>query len=958
MPPFPSELIDQFSRGNGCVFVGAGLSRGAGLPNWADLVKPLAARVKDCPPDSSFLDIAQYYENQEGRGGLIRYLQEALRGKDVRPTAAHRLLVTLPVQRIFTTNFDSLLEAACSEAGVDCLKVLNALHLPLLDSTRKALVKLHGELDLPETIVLTAYNFESYFSDHPGIADLLKIDLQTRTVLFLGYSFNDFDLRTILSQVSRESRELRRNLFSVQLNPPPVVTKDLERRGVTVIPLKVTRKGHETEALQAWLEDLVRRIGKKKDPQPPTSVIKVLNNNLPRRQAGELLGRKDNFNRVMEGLRSRYPLIAIEGFAGVGKTSLAVEVGHACLTSPGQDDSGAVVFDYVVWISAKDRPEQKRWLGDVLNVTAKTLSFPAITQRPVEERKPEVEALLRTYKVLLIIDNFETMNDPDLVTWLEQVPEPSKILITTRDTQPQQKAWAVKLQGLGLDESLTMLRQDATDLGLKFIERVSDDTLRALSQATGGNPQAMKLALGLIRDGDVELWSFIEHLQRSNPDQSIDKLFEELFSGSWKRLSEPGRLVLLTTPLFVGVSSLRIDALEAAAHLPKDEFRKALRECTESSLLEMDHDDRDRRVVLHPMTRAFARRQLNERPEWEKEVRHWCSQYFLDLIRRSVCREQPEPRYWNALVTDRMAAIDPEWPSIQEVMKWADQEGNHQLLVELVMLLVHYMDSRFYNSERLSYVSKAVAAVERLGHKEDEALLRIDALGWTYVEEDRLQEAYDEIHRGFEIAEKFAKKGRTDLRALGLAWRARVRIELAEPERAQELIRDALKIRGARPWIKFRVAMAAGDIALKRGDSKNALSYYQNAETEVNKYGGEGHGYQIAPRLGLAYLGLGRLDEARAQFSRLASFDKIAIGKLYADYGLAMVDHQKGNFQSARERLEQVKAELSRRTTSNLLLKLIESQEAKIPGLPEIQPPGKPVARSKKGQVKRARTRA
>jgi hypothetical protein len=426
----------------------------------------------------------------------------------------------------------------------------------------------------------------------------------------------------------------------------------------------------------------------------------------------------------------------------------------------------------------------------------------------------------------------------------------------------------------------------------------------------------MKLALAMVRRGTVDLWPMIEQLRESNPDQSIDKVFEELFSRSWERLPESARRVLLVAPLFVGVSSIRRDALQAATGLPASGFREGLARCVGFNLLEEDHDQR--RFVIHPMTRAFARGQLSTQKELEVEGRNRCREYFLELIRKSVIRKYPKPRYWNALVSDGMSAIDPEWPSIQEVMKWADQEGHDEHLVELVMLLVHYMDSRFLNIERLSYVQKAVAALERMRRKEDEALLRIDALGWTYVEEGRLNEAYKEIHRGFEIAEKFARKEKEDLRALGLAWRARVRIERHQSTRALNLIHEALKIKKCKPWIKFRVQMAAGDIALKQGNSTDALGHYKQAEAELRKYGGEGHGYQIAPRIGLAYLRMGELDKAQEKFNELASFEKIAIGKLYAEYGLAMVDYKKGNFQSARELMEEIKTKLSRRTTSNL----------------------------------------
>jgi tetratricopeptide (TPR) repeat protein len=127
--------------------------------------------------------------------------------------------------------------------------------------------------------------------------------------------------------------------------------------------------------------------------------------------------------------------------------------------------------------------------------------------------------------------------------------------------------------------------------------------------------------------------------------------------------------------------------------------------------------------------------------------------------------------------------------------------------------------------------------------------------------------------------------------------------------------------------------MAAGDIALKRGDSAKALTYYKTAWRLADSYGGEGRGYQILPRIGLAYLGVGQLDNAERELRKLRELEQIPIGKLYGDYGLAMVAYKRGEIQSARELLEDVEAQLSRRTTSNLLRKLIESQKAQLPGL-------------------------
>src|SRR4029079_12582749 len=114
----------------------------------------------------------------------------------------------------------------------------------------------------------------------------------------------------------------------------------------------------------------------------------------------------------------------------------------------------------------------------------------------------------------------------------------------------------------------------------------------------------------------------------------------------------------------------------------------------------------------------------------------------------------------------------------------------------------------------------------------------------------------------------------------GRAERERTRCGRATVERTEkdfavagELIQRAQAV-DCPPWIKFRVYMAAGDIELKqwyaradRESARRALDLYTSAAQEAKRYGGEGYGeegydregygYQISPRVGLAYLGMG-----------------------------------------------------------------------------------------------------
>jgi len=128
----PPELVDAFARGGGVVFVGAGLSMAAGYPDWNTLVQPLRAELVDCPANASYPDVAQWYELQAGRGYLMQRLKRALAKPDAQPTNVHRGLLRLPLKRIYTSNFDDLLEQTARELRLPLDVVVNGADLSLL----------------------------------------------------------------------------------------------------------------------------------------------------------------------------------------------------------------------------------------------------------------------------------------------------------------------------------------------------------------------------------------------------------------------------------------------------------------------------------------------------------------------------------------------------------------------------------------------------------------------------------------------------------------------------------------------------------------------------------------------------------------------------------------------------------------------------------------------------------
>ena len=77
---FASDLHQQLANGEVCAFAGAGLSMGAGLPGWYDLISQLSQRIGyDLPPAKwATSDTKQIYEEERAEWAAER---ETVAGK-------------------------------------------------------------------------------------------------------------------------------------------------------------------------------------------------------------------------------------------------------------------------------------------------------------------------------------------------------------------------------------------------------------------------------------------------------------------------------------------------------------------------------------------------------------------------------------------------------------------------------------------------------------------------------------------------------------------------------------------------------------------------------------------------------------------------------------------------------------------------------------------------------------
>ena len=262
----PSEIENiklALQKGNLVLFVGAGLSMGAGLPGWLAIARPLANAIGyRLPNEAKFittdhlLTAAQYYENQRGRTALIQQLRNTLDTTDKRPTSVHRLIASLPLHVIFTTNYDDFIEQALRESGKRYNVVVATQDLAFWSEDQVQIIKLCGDLTRPESIIFSKRDFNTYFANRQRLAERLRTMLESKTALFLGYSLQDPFFNQIWENIGLDFGKYRHLGYTAMFDVERLEIDDLRQRSIHVIGLAGQGGTNRNQILENWLQEI------------------------------------------------------------------------------------------------------------------------------------------------------------------------------------------------------------------------------------------------------------------------------------------------------------------------------------------------------------------------------------------------------------------------------------------------------------------------------------------------------------------------------------------------------------------------------------------------------------------------------------------------------------------------------------------------------------------------------
>jgi hypothetical protein len=255
------QLIQAYRSKRLILFVGAGVSMGLGLPSWRQLVDHMAKEL-GFDPDiyrtfGNDLTLAEFYRISKGQIGPLRSWMDRewhSPSTDISKSRIHELIATLDFDLIYTTNYDRWIERAFEHHKRPYSKIANVGDLSEIAIGNTQIVKFHGDFDDDTSIVLDETSYFERLEFESPLDIKLRSDVLGRSVLFIGYSLNDINIRYLFYRLANLWKKSARGapqpmsfIFSPKPNPVQeaalrqwnikMISSDEDNPGVALIEL-------------------------------------------------------------------------------------------------------------------------------------------------------------------------------------------------------------------------------------------------------------------------------------------------------------------------------------------------------------------------------------------------------------------------------------------------------------------------------------------------------------------------------------------------------------------------------------------------------------------------------------------------------------------------------------------------------------------------------------------------
>lgn len=250
--------LQQASKENRLViFAGAGTSVDAGIPLWNQLIGELSNNLPEEIKQNyqnDNLQLAEFFRERSDDRDYYDRIEKILLGRSTSSNSIHSAILALHPCHIITTNYDTLLEEAVLKNNRQYFVVASDNDLPR-NHGENLIVKMHGDLNHHD-IILTENDYYDYARKFPLIRSFVISQFVSKVVLFVGFSFNDPNLKFIMREIKSElGKDMQHVYLLTDANLPEIENDHQFRRGINVLSINKEEANQELESLNVSLCD-------------------------------------------------------------------------------------------------------------------------------------------------------------------------------------------------------------------------------------------------------------------------------------------------------------------------------------------------------------------------------------------------------------------------------------------------------------------------------------------------------------------------------------------------------------------------------------------------------------------------------------------------------------------------------------------------------------------------------
>lgn len=175
------------------------------IPTGWKLATELYSLCEESSEDGNLTDASELYIEKFGETEMVNFLKKKFTVSEI--TSSHKYMTSLPWKRIYTTNYDNIIEIGYKKNGKNIYPKVLSDSLSSSGDKRKICVHLNGYIDglseekLTKELKLTTDSYDDTDFVNSEWIDLFNTDLQTAdAIFFVGFSMkSDLDIERVVS---------------------------------------------------------------------------------------------------------------------------------------------------------------------------------------------------------------------------------------------------------------------------------------------------------------------------------------------------------------------------------------------------------------------------------------------------------------------------------------------------------------------------------------------------------------------------------------------------------------------------------------------------------------------------------------------------------------------------------------------------------------------------------------